>query len=163
MGKGKGKGKGKSSTKNTNTDTPTNIACTHCNRTFTSNRGLNLHNFHNHQTWRGPLQTRPFTDCQEPWAADSADALSTVYDRNSRAILMNHISRSGIRICNITVGENMSNVGEFLRCVFENSDITFKINMALSLILENTENGDYRYFYAEQNSHIYNKPRFISS
>ena len=41
--------------------------------------------------------------------------------------------------------------------------MVFKINMALRLILENTENGAYRYFYAEQNSHLLYRPRFIST
>ena len=46
-------------------------------------------------------------------------ALSDVYDWNSRAILMNHVHRLGIRIYNIPIGENMTDVGEFLRGVFE--------------------------------------------
>ena len=68
------------------------------------------------------------------------------------------------KVFNFAVAElNPQLIAAKLRTVFSKLDSAAKINVSLGFVLRNIETGDYRYYYAHENSLIFNTAQILSN
>ena len=68
------------------------------------------------------------------------------------------------KVFNFAIAElNPQLIVDKLRTVFSKLDNAAKVNFSLGFVLRNIETGDYRYYYAHENSLVFNTARILSN
>ena len=135
------------------------VLCRVCNRMCENRRVLYLHRMTQHGSGEDLQQFDHEID-------RSDEELSQVYDANLAHILGSHRDRDGGRLYNFPVNglsDNMSEISSHLNDIERNEDHSFKINLAVGMILRRGDEIRYRYFIPHENEMVLDAPVLITS
>lgn len=141
--------------------------CQLCGGAFQSRSDLFYHRSVLHGGAAEDLQPEPWNDI--PWINDNGrvnNSLRKIYTANRGHILSRHrhgdlASTYNFPTDNFADGAN--EIDNQLNGIFLEQNNTFKINLALGMILRNIEDGTFRYFVAHDNNTLFPQPLQISA
>ena len=136
------------------------MRCGVCHSLFPSRSQLYLHRNLQH----GGSQSEP-SDIKHA-LDETNEKLMQVYNANKRHIFGNVRNSKGAQLYNFPVNEDKlssDHIPDQLRAIEQNQDQTFKVNMALGLILKKRDADKFRYYIPYQNDMVLDSPHVVSS
>ena len=140
-----------------------NFTCNECLQTFHNFYALRKHK-RAHETQSQPNSTNSNKIKLDTIMGDHANEQLREELRNVEHFLVDSQTIRGKQhVYNFAITKLSPEVmAEKLRDVFLKLDSTAKINVSLGFVLRNIENSEYRYYYAHENSLIFNTSQILS-
>ena len=136
------------------------VRCSICYSLFPSRSQLYLHrNLQHGGSQSGSSNVKHSID-------ESHEKLVQVYNANKRHIFGNVNKSKGAQLYNFPVNEDKLSSGyipDQLRIIEQDQKQTFKVNMALGLILKRRDANKFRYYIPYQNDMVLDSPHVVSS
>ena len=138
--------------------------CSNCNKICNSRRELYAHRIIQH----GGNNTEDFDDDDLPeyMKNEENDNIREVYSTNRNHIMANHQRGELRHIHNFTTNnldEGYTEIRRHLNEIYDDLDVTYRINFAFGMILFNSQTGEYRYYIPYFNSRILTYPFTITN
>ncbi|CAH1789558.1 unnamed protein product, partial [Owenia fusiformis] len=141
--------------------------CRTCRQTFTNRRDLHRHRLKNHFQSGGKLHEMPWESLEEaPWVREDGTidtSLQEEYEDNRGLILQENRVSDIFSVYNFPVSSSFTNndVINFFEFILSEQEHSFKVNIAVSMILRHRETGRYRYFNAGPNVYQFDQPFLV--
>ena len=145
--------------------------CCTCNIHFQDKSQLYRHQHLEHQSGQGgELQQPPWTsqDSRAPWEDEQGnvdEGLQETYQMHENNILAPHSIGEVTSEYNFPVDNDLTldQLTEQLDYIYNQQETSFRINLSVGLILQNSETGRYRFFRTHQNGSVFQRPLGISN
>ena len=138
---------------------PRSVKCSTCGESIKSLKDLRAHRLDQHMTGGASNTGEP------TWLSQAPPSVNLAYNRHRYCILESHNTESNvIRVFNFPVeGDShlQGDIEKHVQEIFSRQNVSFRLNFAFGMLLQNIETDEIRYYFPYRNTHIFQNPPMI--